>query len=150
MSGGLLQRLTGANTDDSNEQKDDLTNREIAELVLHNTLGDDFDVEDATSDWIVEYEGLKEVQKLALYKEDQNDSRMLGLMGRNPESFNAHIRVSDHEDEGLQVQLQSVFYTEDKPKNDAVGDFIRTFSHRGPDVRFDIEGDEPDMRIYSY
>lgn len=144
----LLQRITGGKSNsDTESEENDLTNREVAELVLNDIL-EEVSINDTPADIVVGSDALQKIKKLAVYEEGRNDSRMIGLVGRNPDAFDAHIRILDEDD--LHIKLQSIFYTDDEPRNKAVGDFVRTFGYRGPDVKFDIESDEPQMRVFSF
>lgn len=146
----LLQRIMGSkSTSDTDSEENDLTNREVAELVLNDMLEEDISsISDTPLDVVVGSDALQEIKKLAVYEEGRNDSRMIGVVGRNPDAFDAHIRILDEGD--FQIKLQSIFYTDNEPTNKAVGDFVRTFGYRGPDVKFDIESDEPQMRVFSF
>lgn len=149
---GLIQRLTGSDAE-TEEDTDQFTAQETAQMVLEDILGE-FQLTDGRVGGLINAEDAKKIQKLGVYDEGRMDSRMIGFISRHPDHFTAYIIVRDiNEDQfdtELEVELRSIDFTGEELKNDIVGDFVRTFSYRGPDVKFDIEGEDIQLTVYSY
>lgn len=147
---GAIKSLVCPNEEEEEDTtKDEISPQRSAEFWLSGILGEEVDLDEAPLDIIVEdYETLRDLQRTDRYVEG-GEGHMCGFFNKHDDSFNAHVRVYGREERGAAVELDSIFYTESEIDNDIVGQFCRRFCYNGPYVRFDIERENPEMRVFT-